>query len=98
MQVADLERLVKPVCESEGIRSLQLFGSRAREDSESSSDFDFLVDLGDLPPADYARCYFQLLHKLEDVLNAPVDLLTVPSVQKESLRRELARDGVTLHG
>jgi len=62
------------------------------------SDLDFCVSFGELPPAEYARRFFGLLHDLEDTFHSAVDLLTESSILKESLRKSLQRDGVQVYG
>jgi predicted nucleotidyltransferase len=54
-----------------GVRSLALFGSRARGQAQADSDVDLLVEFDG--PASSAR-YFGLQFFLEDLLGSPVDL------------------------
>ena len=64
-----------------GVKSLELFGSVARDDANVDSDIDFFVELGD------SIGYFGLLkiqYYLEDILDCPVDL-----GMKEALREHL---------
>jgi predicted nucleotidyltransferase len=64
-----------------GVKSLDLFGSVARDEARPDSDIDFLVDfsieasLFDL---------FRVQHYLEDILGCPIDLGT-----KDALREHL---------
>lgn len=56
-----------------GVKSLDLFGSVARDEAHSDSDVDFLVEF------EKSGGLFQLLqvkHYLEDLLECPVDLGT----------------------
>jgi len=56
-----------------GVRSLALFGSRARGQAQADSDVDVLVEFDGATK--WAR-YFGLQFFLEDLLGSPVDLVT----------------------
>jgi uncharacterized protein len=73
-----------------GVRSLALFGSRARDQSHASSDIDVLVEFDG--PATSAR-YFGLQFFLEDLLGAPVDLVTQQALRPQ-LRPFIERDAI----
>jgi predicted nucleotidyltransferase len=73
-----------------GVRSLALFGSRAREQSQANSDVDILVEFNG--PATSAR-YFGLQFFLEDLLGSPVDLVTRQALRPE-LRPFVERDAL----
>jgi len=71
-----------------GVRSMALFGSRAREQSHPNSDVDVLVEFDG--PATSSR-YFGLQFFLEDLLGAPVDLVTERALRPQ-LRPFVERD------
>jgi uncharacterized protein len=73
-----------------GVRSLALFGSRAREQSHAQSDIDVLVEFDG--PATSAR-YFGLQFFLEDLLGAPIDLVTRQALRPQ-LRPSVERDAI----
>lgn len=73
-----------------GVRSLALFGSRAREQSHADSDIDMLVEFDG--PATSARC-FGLQFFLEDLLGGPVDLVTRQALRPQ-LRPFVERDAI----
>lgn len=56
-----------------GVRSVDLFGSVARDEAHSGSDLDVLVDFGDALSFDN---YMDLKFFLEDLLGARVDVVT----------------------
>lgn len=89
---------IAELCRRYGVRQLALFGSAASDDFDPSrSDLDFVVDLGDLPPAEYADAYFGLREDLEALVGRPVDLLTAPSVRNPYLRHEVERTALELY-
>jgi len=73
-----------------GVRSLALFGSRARDQVKAGSDIDVLVEFDG--PATSAR-YFGLQFFLEDLLGAPVDLVTEKALRPQ-LRPFIERDAI----
>lgn len=73
-----------------GVRSLALFGSRAREQSHANSDIDLLVEFDG--PATSAR-YFGLQFFLEDLLGGSVDLVTHQALRPQ-LRSFVERDAI----
>ena len=70
------------------VRSLALFGSRARGQAHANSDFDILVEFDG--PATSAR-YFGLQFFLEDLLSGPVDLVTRQALRPQ-IRPFVERD------
>lgn len=73
-----------------GVKSLDLFGSVARDEAHSDSDVDFLVEF------EKSGGLFQLLrvkHYLEDLLECPVDLGTRQAL-KEHLREPVLQDAI----
>lgn len=89
-----LELLVrnKPVLAARyGVTRLAVFGSTARDDARDNSDIDILVAFDG--PATSER-YFGVQFYLEDLLGAPIDLVTEkalraemrPFIEKEAIR------------
>ncbi len=71
-----------------GVKSLNLFGSVARNEARSDSDVDFLVEFNQ------PGGFFQLLqvqYYLEDILGCSVDLGTKEAL-KEHLREPVLKD------
>lgn len=76
--------------EAMGVKSLELFGSVARNQATSASDIDFLVEFS--KPVGL----FQVLdiqYFLEDLLQHSIDLGTIDSL-KEHLREPVLEDAV----
>ncbi|MFM6206257.1 MAG: nucleotidyltransferase family protein [Planktothrix sp.] len=73
-----------------GVKSLDLFGSVARDEAQPDSDVDFLVDfsieasLFDL---------FRVQHFLEDILGCPIDLGTQDAL-REHLREPVLKEAI----
>ena len=98
MTIPEIQRVAVPLCDRYHVRILYLFGSRATGRNKTESDFDFCVSFHDLAPAEYSRCFFGLLHDLEDALERQIDLLTHQSIRKQALRESIDRESVRIYG
>ncbi|MBD0269304.1 MAG: nucleotidyltransferase family protein [Cyanobacteria bacterium Co-bin8] len=74
--------------EALGVKSLDLFGSVARNEARPDSDVDFLVEF--LEPGGYFQL-FEVQHYLEDLLHKDIDLGTCEAL-KEHLREPVSKD------
>jgi predicted nucleotidyltransferase len=82
-------------CARLAVRRLDLFGSAAR--GHVPRDLDFLVDLGDRPPADYAQAYFALYDRLAELFSCPVDLITPAGLQNPYFRQRVDKEKILLY-
>lgn len=73
-----------------GVRRLALFGSTARDEANTDSDVDILVEFEG--KADSSR-YFGLLFYLEDRLGCPLDLVTDKALRPE-IRPFVEKDAI----
>ena len=65
-------KIVAPIAERYGAGGIYLFGSRARGDNSSNSDYDFYVILGHIRGLKLCG----LLRELEEALGSDVDIVT----------------------
>jgi predicted nucleotidyltransferase len=86
---------IAQICARLGVRRLELFGSGTR--SASARDLDFLADLGDRPPAQYAAAYFALLEELEKLFAKPVDIVTPPGLANPHFRQRVEQEKILLY-
>lgn len=91
--IQTLEQHFTELQQRHGVKSLQLFGSVARDEAKTSSDVDILVDFGRAPSF---RDYMGTMLYLEDVLGCKVDLVTKGSL-KDDLVPHVERDLVSIH-
>ena len=73
-----------------GVKSLNLFGSVARDQANSKSDVDILVELDE--PIGFFE-FFRIKHYLEDLLQCSVDLGTADAL-KENLRKPILEEAI----
>ncbi|NJP09744.1 MAG: nucleotidyltransferase family protein [Leptolyngbyaceae cyanobacterium RU_5_1] len=71
-----------------GVKSLDLFGSVARNEARPDSDVDFLVELS--RPMGLFK-FIEIKLYLEDILGRPVDMGTLHSL-REHLREPVLKD------
>jgi uncharacterized protein len=71
-----------------GVKSLDLFGSVARDQSTAESDVDIIIELNER--SGFFE-FFQIQHYLEDLLQCPIDLGTIDSL-KEHLREPVLNE------
>lgn len=89
---------IQAICRRFRVRRLDLFGSAASsDDGPQAHDLDFLVDLGDLPPKDYAEAYFSLREALERLFSRRVDLVTAPSLRNPFFKQRLEQTKSVLY-
>lgn len=86
---------IAAICGRLGVRRLELFGSATR--SNAPRDLDFLVDLGDRPPGEYAAAYFALREALEALFARPVDLVTPPGLENPYFRQRVEQEKTLLY-
>lgn len=97
-EIAARRNDIEQICRRYGVRRLELFGSAATGAFRpGTSDFDFLVDLGDAQPVAYADAYFGLRESLEALLGGKVDLVTAPSVSNPYFRESIDRTKQVLY-
>ena len=81
---------IAKLCERFGVTQLELFGSAASDEFDSTkSDFDFLVQLDPTAPGSRARRWTELAEELEKLLGSRVDL-----VNPQYIRNPYFRDSV----
>ncbi len=79
-------------CQKNGVKRLELFGSRARQDFTTRSDFDFLVEFEDpLLPGLFDR-FLILRESLEAIVGGEIDLVESTSIENPFLRRQIDSD------
>ena len=87
-QILDLVQSHRVQIQALGVKSLDLFGSVARDQATTASDVDILIELNE--PAGFFE-FFQIQHYLEDLLQCPIDLGTIDSL-KEHLREPVLNE------
>ena len=89
---------IEKLCKEHRVEAFYLFGSVARCEQTSESDYDFLVRFSpDIPLLDYADNYFSLMDKLKALLGKDIDLVTEKSVKNPVLKEEILHTRVPLY-
>ena len=98
MDIPELKKRLRHICEEKGVLRLDLYGSRARSAGMHGEDYDFVAELENLEPNEYSRNFFSLLHALEDELSSPVDLITYNSLKKRGLKKNILKERILIYG
>lgn len=93
MDISALKSTVCPIAERYGVKSVTLFGSRARGDNRPDSDYDFLISKGKV---DDLWLQAALIDDLRDALTADVDVVTDTS-DNLTLISNAKREGVLVY-
>ena len=91
--VDDLRRIVAPIAQEHGVKSVSLFGSYSRGTAKEDSYVDPKIEKGKLRSL-FEICGFRLA--IEDALHLTVDLVTTDASDKEFLNL-ISKDEVLLH-
>jgi len=80
-EIFDLRQEIASLCEALGVEQLYLFGSAPQESTLAEvGDLDFLVQFKPMPPVEYARNYFLLIERLEELFHSPIDLVETEAI------------------
>ena len=89
---------IQELCVRFGARRLELFGSFARgEETDGSSDIDFLVEFADVGWKGSFRRYMGLKLGLEDLLGTEVDLVEIEALTNPYFCRSIESDRKVLY-
>lgn len=92
--VSELQKILTPIFRQNGVKQAILFGSYAKGLAAAKSDIDLLVDSGLRGLA-----FFGLLEDVSTAIDAPIDLLDVSQIEKNSrIDREIRESGVAICG
>ena len=89
---------IKRLCEQYKVRTFSAFGSVTRDDFNSDSDIDFVVDFNENDPFEYTNLYFQLKEKLEKLLKRQIDLIEARAIKNHYFKKELDETKVLIYG
>jgi predicted nucleotidyltransferase len=89
---------IEALCRRFLVRRLELFGSAAAGTFQpGKSDLDFLVEFQALPPKTYADTYFGLLESLEQLFDAPVDLVVASAIKNPYFQQSIDQNKALLY-
>jgi predicted nucleotidyltransferase len=91
-EVAQRMPEVAALCQSLGVRRLEIFGSATTGAfRQETSDLDFLVEFENPDLLGYAERYFDLLEALERLFQRPVDLVVASAIRNPYFRDSVQR-------
>lgn len=88
---------IRALCISNRVKSLYLFGSFTKGNFSDASDIDFIVELLDTDPIEYADHYFNLKNELKSLLKRHIDLLEKKAIKNPYLLNQIEQSKVTIY-
>ncbi|HDS62678.1 MAG TPA: hypothetical protein ENN52_00810 [Methanofollis liminatans] len=86
------------ICRRHRVKTLELFGSAARENFDPErSDLDFIVAFEPMPPADHADAYLDLALDLEALFVRPVDLVEMAPLKNPYFLKAIEESRVPVY-
>jgi predicted nucleotidyltransferase len=86
------------LCRKYDVRRLDLIGSAAREDFDSSrSDLDFVVEFNNFTVENAADRYLGLMVDLEDLFKRKIDLVSYRAIRNPYFKQVVDNTRVTLY-
>ena len=86
------------LCRSYEVEELYAFGSAIEGGFDPKrSDFDFLVRFAPCEPVEHAERYFGLLESMQDLLQAPVDLVELGAVTNRRFEESVSASRVCVY-
>jgi predicted nucleotidyltransferase len=96
MTLEEIKEVALPACRKFNVKRLDIFGSLARGEENSSSDIDLLVEFEE-PDRNPSKRFFGLLHYLEDASGCEIDLLTTTGLRNPYFRRHVLRERINIY-
>ena len=96
MTLDEIKKIVIPACKTFNVERLSIFGSYAREDTNRSSDIDFIVEFID-PNHKPSKRFFGLLHFFEDKFRCEIDMVTPDGIRNPYFRNRVMRERIDLY-
>jgi hypothetical protein len=93
-KIQELQRIIAPILEKNGVVKASVFGSFARGDDKPDSDIDLLVELDEPKGLLFLA---GLKFDLEDATGRQIDLLTYGAVNPR-LEQHIYKDEVKIYG
>lgn len=89
---------IAALCRRYGVRRLDVFGSVLRDNFDpAKSDVDLTVEFDPVPIPNAADQYVRLRADLESLLQLPVDLVQLGSMEDTHLKRLIERTKVSVY-
>ncbi|MBE6524573.1 MAG: nucleotidyltransferase domain-containing protein [Thermoplasmata archaeon] len=89
MTIEDLGKVIAPIAAKYNITKVYLFGSRARGDCTSDSDYDFIIEV---TPEYRWDDHMGFIDSVSKVLNSNVDVITRRSLTDDNFSKDALRE------
>jgi predicted nucleotidyltransferase len=89
---------VDDLCKNHHVAHLYVFGSVLRDDFNSHSDIDFLVDFDENDPIAYSDLYFAFSDNLKKILGRKIDLIELRAIKNPYFQKEVDENKTLIYG
>jgi hypothetical protein len=97
-EVAERTEMIASLCRDLGVERLYLFGSATSGATMADvRDLDFLVRFKPMESGQYARNYFSLAEKLEELFKTRVDLVEMDNIDNPYFKEAVDRTKVPVY-
>ena len=93
MTIEEIKKRVAPIALAYGVPKISLFGSAAREEMDSNSDIDLIIEKGELR----GFAFGGFCNDLERELGSKVDVITYKQLETSFLCKHVLRDEVVVY-
>jgi len=81
-----------------GVERLFVFGSATHGSTLADvRDLDFLVQFKPMPPVQHAHNYFRLAEQLEELFQAPIDLVEIEAIDNPYFKEAVDESKVSVY-
>ena len=99
LNIKDHMNKLSEVCDTFGVRRLEIFGSGSRQDfNPRQSDIDFLVEFIEVHQLGAFERYFGLKEVLEQLFKCSVDLVEEKTVNYPYFRQAIDQERIQIYG
>ncbi len=92
------KKAISEICKTLQIKRMYVFGSMARNTGDFSSDIDLLISFEDnISNEEYSENYFTLHHKLRELLNREIDIITERSLSNPYFIKTIDKEKLLIY-
>ena len=96
--VEQIRNEIPDACHQYRIKTVDIFGSLARNEETSENDIDLLIEFEEPIMEQSSKRFFGFLHFMEDHFDRKVDLLTPRSIKNPYLKKSIDKEKIRVYG
>ncbi|HUS85441.1 MAG TPA: nucleotidyltransferase domain-containing protein [Anaerolineales bacterium] len=97
-EILNQKNTIATLCRNMGVERLFVFGSATHGSTLADvRDLDFLVQFKPMPPVQHAHNYFRLAEQLEELFQAPIDLVEIEAIDNPYFKEAVDESKVSVY-